>query len=361
MTAYKKIGKWTPELLPRENGEMVLMQTPRIVSASRSTDIPAFYTDWFFHRLDKGYCAWTNPFNGVKSYVSFKKTKFIVFWSKNPKPLLAYIDKLKEKGIECYIQYSLNDYEEEKLEVGVPQLESRIETFKALVKKLGRGHVIWRFDPLVLTDRIDVERLLAKIKNIGDQLKGYTEKLVFSFADIGVYNKVKKNLEDNNINYREWTTVEMECLAQRLVKMNKEQNWNYELATCAESIDLDGVAHNHCIDDKLIIRFAYQDRDLMDFLKVKFSPIPESDLFGNAIRLPADAIILPNGMYATHGNNKDKGQRKFCGCINAKDIGQYNTCVHGCEYCYANTSKVSAAANFKCHRENPWSETITGK
>ncbi len=98
-------------------GRYVMMQTPQIVSASRSTDIPAFYSDWFFDRLDYGYCAWTNPFNGVRSYVSFLNTRFIVFWSKNPKPLLSYLDKgLSEKKIGCYIQYTLNDYENDRLE-----------------------------------------------------------------------------------------------------------------------------------------------------------------------------------------------------------------------------------------------------
>ena len=99
MELIKKNGKWNPTLLPRENGEMVMMQTPQIVSASRSTDIPAFYSDWFFDRLDNGYCAWTNPFNGARSYVSFLNTRFIVFWSKNPKPLLSYLDRLEEKKI----------------------------------------------------------------------------------------------------------------------------------------------------------------------------------------------------------------------------------------------------------------------
>lgn len=357
----KKNGKWNPEFLPRENGELVMMQTPQIVSASRSTDIPAFYADWFFHRLEKGYCAWTNPFNGVKSYVSFKNTRFIVFWSKNPKPLLPYLEKLQKLGIGCYIQYSLNDYEEERLELGVPKLEDRISTFKALVDKLGLGYVIWRFDPLVLTEDISIDKLLAKIKNIGEQLKGYTQKLVFSFADIAIYNKVRKNLEDNHIRYKEWSKEDMAFFAEKLVKLNTEQGWNYELATCAEAIDLDGIEHNRCIDDKLIIQLAYQDNALMEFLKVKILPMPELDLFGNSVSLPADAILLPNKMYATHGNNKDKGQRKFCGCINAKDIGQYNTCIHGCEYCYANTSKQSAAENFKLHKASPWNETILGK
>ena len=99
-----------------DNGEVAKATFPIVVSASRSTDIPAFYADWFFHRLKKGYSAWTNPFNGVKSYVGYMDTKFIVFWSKNPRPLLKHLDVFKNRGIGCYIQYTLNDYEEEGLE-----------------------------------------------------------------------------------------------------------------------------------------------------------------------------------------------------------------------------------------------------
>ena len=338
------------------------MQVPILVSASRSTDIPAFYADWFFYRLDKaGYSAWTNPFNGVKSYVSYKDTRFIVFWSKNPKPLLRYLPILKQRGIGCYIQYSLNDYAEEGLEKNVPPLEQRIETFKQLTNDLGKGHVIWRFDPLVLTDNINIDKLLDKVENIGNQLLGYTEKLVFSFADILSYRKVQANLQKANINYIDWQEHQMREFASRLSALN--QKWGYELATCGEKIDLTefGVKKNHCVDDELIIKLAYDDKKLMDYLKVKFFQTPQPSLFGEIETLPDSAIILPNGMYALHGDNKDKGQRAFCGCIKSKDIGEYNTCVHGCEYCYANASKQAAAMNYKCHKENPWSETITGK
>ena len=109
-----------------ENGTIVDAQAPVIVSASRSTDIPAFYADWFLHRLKCGYSAWTNPFNGVRSFVSYANTRLIVFWSKNPKTLLkegGCLDYLADKGINCYIQYTLNDYDKEKLERGVPPLQ----------------------------------------------------------------------------------------------------------------------------------------------------------------------------------------------------------------------------------------------
>ena len=115
-----------------EDGGNAVASCPVIVSASRSTDIPAFYADWFFHRLQVGYSVWTNPFSKVRSYVSYKDTRFIIFWSKNPYPLLPYLDILRGKGIGRYIQYTLNDYELERLETGVPPLVERIDTFKKL-------------------------------------------------------------------------------------------------------------------------------------------------------------------------------------------------------------------------------------
>ena len=342
----RQMAQWQKTQIQRDNGEMVEAQAPVIISASRSTDIPAFYADWFFHRLKVGYSAWTNPFNGVKSFVSYENCRFIVFWSKNPKPLLEHLDELKERNIGCYIQYTLNDYEKEGLEKGVPPLEERIETFKRTVDKLGKGRVIWRFDPLIQTDQISLNDLLKKVEHIGDQLRGYTEKLVFSYADIALYKKVKANLEKSHVNYAEWTTAQMEEFAQRLSELN--QKWHYQLATCGEKIDIEkyGIQHNRCIDDDIMIRFAHHDKALMDFLGVE---ITEGDLFN-----PKPTIIK-------HRDNRDKGQREFCGCMVSKDIGEYNTCPHLCEYCYANASKEKAQENYNKHEMNPLGETIAGK
>lgn len=169
--------------------QQVQAKAPVIVSASRATDIPAFYAPWFFDRLQKGYVRWRNPFSGHDSYVSFANTRFIIFWSKNPAPLIPYLPILQNKEIGCYIQFTLNDYEAEGFEPGVPPLQQMIETFKRLVDMLGRGSVVWRFNPLLLTYSISIENLIEKITHIGDELKGYTEKLVFSFADIAGYKK----------------------------------------------------------------------------------------------------------------------------------------------------------------------------
>lgn len=298
-----------------ENGERVKALAPVIVSASRATDIPAFYSQQFFDSLDCGYTIWTNPYNGKPAYVSYANTRFIVFWSKNPAPLLYYLPKLKDRGIGFYIQFTLNDYIAEGLEPNVPDLAQRLDTFKQIVDTYGIGHVVWRFDPLILTDRIGIDELLSKIRNIGLQLKGYTEKLVFSFADIAGYRKVGANLAKAGINYYEWTEPRMLEFAQGLSVLN-DAELHLRLATCAEGIDLAsvGIEHNRCIDPDLIGRL-YAD-----------NPALQMYLFGV---------------------NKDKGQRKACGCILSKDIGTYNTCPYGCLYCYANNSPQSAIQNFK--------------
>lgn len=333
----------------RKNGEAVEAQCPVIVSASRATDIPAFYANWFLHRLKVGYSAWTNPFNGAKSYVAYDHTRMIVFWSKNPKPLLdveGCLDYLAERGINCYIQYTLNDYVAERLERGVPPVQERIDTFRRLVDKLGFGKVIWRFDPMMLTDTIGVEELLAKAERIGNQLKGYTEKMVFSYADIRIYRKVQSNLTKSDVHFREFEEEDMLAAARELSELNR--SWGYTLATCGEKVDLEpfGIVHNKCIDDDLMIKYFHDDQKLMDFLGVE---IVKGDLFN-----PTDTIIKKR-------NNKDKGQRAFCGCIISKDIGEYNTCPHLCEYCYANTSKEIAVRNWQQHKLDPLAETILGK
>lgn len=334
------------QFIQRENGELVPAQFPVIVSASRSTDIPGFYSDWFLHRLRVGYSAWKNPFNGVKSFVSYRDTRLIVFWSKNPDSLLkqgGLLDYLEEKGINTYIQYTLNDYVAEGLEKGVPSVERRIKTFKRLVDRLGVGKVIWRFDPLILTDSIFVDDLLRKAEAIGNELKGYTEKMVFSFADIAAYRKVRANLVNNKIRYREFGEADMLQFAAGIQQLN--QAWGYTLATCGEKIDIDdyGIAHNKCIDDDLMIKYFSDDARLMEFLGVE---ITGGDLFNS------EKTIIK------HRNNKDKGQRQFCGCIVSKDIGEYNTCAHLCEYCYANSSKEVALRHLREHSFNPFGETI---
>lgn len=295
------------------------MIKPVILSASRSTDIPAFYLDWFFNRLNQGWCSWINPFNKQKHEISFEDTKFIVFWSKNPLPLLYYLPQLENKGIGCYIQFTLNFYEGFNLE-SVPMVNTRIETFKRLVETLGPGSVIWRFDPLILTTSITQEILLERIRYVGENLKGYTEKLVFSFADISSYFRVKRNLDREGLKYIEWTPEMMLEMGEAI----KDLRLPVELATCGEKIEIPGIMHNKCIDPVLIKRLKPELSEYID---------------GGAGR-------------------KDKGQRLECGCMKSKDIGQYNTCLHLCKYCYANTDENTVKENWTKHTEDPFKDTI---
>jgi hypothetical protein len=206
--------------------------------------------------------------------------------------------------------------------------------------------VIWRFDPLLLTDTIDVKELLGRVKSIGDHLKDYTNKLVFSYADIKVYKKVANNLKKEQIPYREFSPGNMVEFAEGLQELNK--SWNFKLGTCAEQIPLEkyGVEHNKCIDDDLMIQLFSHDKKLMDFLGVEFV---QPDLFSSTKEITKKK------------NLKDKGQRELCGCMISKDIGQYNTCPHECVYCYANTSKELARKNYRNSKENPNADTILGE
>ena len=331
-----------------DTGEQIEAQAPVIISASRSTDIPAFYAKWFINRLKAGYCIWYNPFSQQPMYVAFKNTRAVVFWSKNPKPLIPYLHELNERSIHYYFQFTLNDYDNEKLEPNVPSVEKRIETFQELSEIIGKEKVIWRFDPLVITDKAGIDKLLEKIENIGNQLKGYTEKLVFSFADIGnIYKKVENNLRRLNINYQEFTQRTMIEFATKLHELNG--NWHFSLATCAEEIDLEqyGIEHNHCIDGELMKRIFSEDTDFVYYLSCG--------------RFPEKTSLFPVEMPGKQANLKDKGQRKICGCMISKDIGMYNTCPHFCVYCYANTSKEAVEKNRKFYTEDKESIIHTTK
>jgi DNA repair photolyase len=332
-------------------GELVEAQAPVIISASRSTDIPAFYAKWFINRLKAGYVLWTNPFNQQPMYISFKNCRVVVFWTKNPKPIIPYLCELDERNIHYYVQFTMNDYEHEGFEPNVPPLNERIETFKTLSEQIGKEKVIWRFDPLIITPTVTPHDLLKKIWDTGNQIRGLTDKLVFSFVDVKAYRKVQHNLVKETSLYlkekvedAELNSEQMTEIAEGLVKIRerwKSEGWNIALATCAEQIDLDkyGIEHNRCIDDELMRRIFSEDKDLMYYLSC--GKLPD-----NSTLFPDSSIIAPKQVKL-----KDKGQRKVCGCMISKDIGMYNTCPHHCVYCYANTSKQTTEKNVSLHND----------
>ena len=307
-------------------GPSAKITTPVVLSASRATDIPAFYADWFMNRLRAGFFRWANPFNAAQvQTISVAKTRAIVFWTKNPAGLWPHLDELDRRGLHHYFQFTLSDYAAEGLEPGLPPLAARIDSFRRLADRLGPDRVVWRLDPLLLTDRLDVRALLDRAARLLAQLAPHTRQLVFSFADVAAYPAVQRNLARAGVAAREFTRAEMAEFARGLAVLNRAHG--LALATCAEEIDLaaQGIAHNRCVDGELLARLWPDDAALLEFL-------------------------------GSRAARKDPGQRRACGCLASKDVGRYGTCPHGCAYCYANASRAAAERNFRAHRAD--GETI---
>ena len=161
-------------MITTDSGERVEAVAPVVISASRATDIPAFYAEWFFRRLERGYCVWVNPFSKRKVYVSFLRCKVIVFWTKNPAPIMPYLHILDRKRIHYYFQFTINDYEKEGLEPRVPSLGCRVDTARRLAAMIGAGRVVWRFDPMLLTPSLTPHYFLARVWRLGNMMMGCT-------------------------------------------------------------------------------------------------------------------------------------------------------------------------------------------
>ena len=308
---------------------------PIIVSASRATDIPAFYGEWFLRRLRAGSCVRVNRFNGQRQRISFEHTRVIVFWSKNPAPLIPRLREIDALGINYYFTLTLNDYEHEGFEPGVPPLAGRIETFRWLSELLGRERVVWRFDPIIVGRDRTPEVILDRLARIGEVVHRHTRKLVISFADIERYPAVCRRSRISGCgNLLEPGDEAIARIAAGIRELNRA--WGLEVATCAETVDLAGygIGRNRCVDDELMARAFPGDTALMDYLGRGVGS--GNRLFGDATGGVAHPL-------------KDKGQRAACGCIVSKDIGRYGTCPHGCVYCYANASHAAAVAAHARH------------
>lgn len=291
-------------------GATVSTVAPVIVSASRSTDIPALHAPWFFDRLEKGWLTWRNPFNGKDLHVSLINCRLVVFWSKNPAPLFPLLPKLEQRGISYYLLFTLNDYETEGLEPGVPPLEQRIATFIKFSEYIGKERVIWRYDPLILCNDLKAEDLLKRIHSIGAQIHNHTSKLIFSFLYPDKYQKVNRNLKNQGHTIYPWNLAQKLNFGKTLAELM--HSWNLQVATCAEDIDFSafGIEHGQCIDEQLILKEFSDNHPLCEHLRAQ-------------------------------AGRRDRGQRTQCRCFPSKDIGQYNTCSHLCTYCYANTSRLA--------------------
>lgn len=272
-----------------------------IISASRRTDIPAFYPEWFMNRIRAGYCTTVNPFNRRQvSYVSLNPddVEVMVFWTKNPRPLMRYLKELDDRGYKYYFHYTLTGYPP-AIEPNLPDLKKGIETFKKLADTIGPARVIWRYDPIIISNVTDNDYHKKHIDYISRELEGSTDRLVVSIVD--EYRRATVNfnrLENQSITVtRNTAEADVQDLIEFIV--NLARNRKMGVFSCAEILDLApfGLRPGKCIDDRYIKK-----------------------VFGVNV-----------------GGEKDKSQRRECGCVKSKDIGAYDTCFHGCLYCYAGT------------------------
>ena len=317
--------KWTQGIISTRAGERLAIE-PEIISASRATDIPAFHARWLLNRLSEGYCLWKNPFNPSQSqYVSFKKCRLIVFWSKNPEPLLPHLRRIEDMGLQFCFHFTINDYIAENLEPGLPPLARRIAAFRRLSERFGRERLIWRHDPIILGAGLDVAVILKRITRLAEQIAPFACRLVFSFVDF--YRKTERNLGRINPDFRAPTRDEAKKLAEGLAHPL------LPVYSCAENLVHPKIRPSSCIDPELVKKLCPDLAAVLPAAKTQ-----------KALQLP----LLPSA--------KDISREKLCGCIPAKDIGTYDSCSHGCVYCYACNSKNSVLA--KLRRMNVDSENL---
>lgn len=280
-----------------------------IISASRRTDIPNYYSEWFLNRLIEGYVCVRNPMNIHRiSKIPLSKDVLdgIVFWTKNPEPMLKHLDLFKD--YPYYFQFTVNAYGKD-LEPNVPnKSHSIIPTFCELSRKIGNDRVIWRYDPIIISQKYTIDYHIKYFNEIAERLTGYTKKCIISFVDL--YRNTKANM--SNINLADINNSDIFTLALHLNEI--AQKHNIVVETCAEKINLEqfGIKHGHCID-----------KDLLE-------------------KITGYHLIL----------SKDKNQREECGCFSSIDIGMYNSCQNGCKYCYANFSEKSVRNNVFLHDAN---------
>jgi hypothetical protein len=295
-----------------------------IISASRRTDIPSFYARWFINRIRAGYCAVPNPFNHKQvSYVSLKPqdVAVIVFWTRNPRPLMPYLDELDQMGFRYYFQFTILGYPR-PIETKTPPLSSAIDTFRRLAGRIGPQRVIWRYDPVLFSQQTGAPYHLETYRHIAAALQGHTHRSVVSIMDF--YRKSTRRLRqlaDQGVEIVPFdgsSGPRFEDPMRGLVSSAHENGM--EIVSCAEEIDLQayGIRPGKCIDD--------------DYIRQVF------------------------GIDVTH--DKDPCQRQACGCVSSQDIGMYDSCLFGCSYCYATASFERATVNHAQH--NPGSPSLLG-
>jgi hypothetical protein len=287
-----------------------------IISASRRTDIPAFYGPWFLRRLQEGYALVRNPVNSRLVYhvpISAGNTRCIVFWTKNPSALVERLGELDDFGIPFYFLFTLTGYGPE-LERNLPDKREILRSFRALAARLGPERVVWRYDPILFTPEYTPSSHLRLFAGLCRDLEGSTRRCILSF--LTMYNKCRRNLASFEL--IQVDAAEKTDLVRGLQELACARG--IELTGCAsEELAELGVPAGKCVDDLLISRIS-----------------------GRAFR-----------------GRKDRSQRASCRCVESVDIGAYDTCLHHCLYCYANSNYQAALQRRRLH--DPHSPLLCGR
>lgn len=284
-----------------------------IISASYKTDIPAFYGEWFIKRLRAGYCRMVNPYNKKSHRVSLSRDSVdgFVFWTKNLGPFLGYLDEVHLKGYPFMVQYTINGYPR-SLEFSVVDSKRSIEHMKQIAGIYGPKIGVWRYDTIVFSSLTPIDFHRKNFSNLAKKLKGATDEVVVSFAQI--YKKTKRNMNWASKKFGfDWEDPQAEVkynLAAELAQI--AESYGMQLTMCAQKEFLaPGVVEARCVDADRLAKIS-----------------------GHSIE------------------SKLQGNRPACGCFISKDIGEYDTCPHGCVYCYAVLNRNLAQSRFKMHDPN---------
>lgn len=285
----------------------------RIISVSRRTDIPAHYWSWFKNRVMEGHCVMVNPFNpSYRKRISLKPedVDVFVFWTRNPRRLMKDTEFFRhlKNNYHFYFLFTLNGYPK-ILEPKLPPVENSIGAFRELSLELKPGSVVWRYDPIIISDETGFNYHKKRFSYIAGLLSGYTGRVIVSIFD--PYRKADARLKSAGINYRTIEDLQDDPEFADLMNYMKEtaDSYGMNITSCCEDLAEFGIKPGKCIDDGLM-----------------------NDLFGLGIK-----------------GRKDRSQRKNCRCIESTDIGAYNTCIYGCIYCYAVRDFKKVLERFNSH------------
>ncbi len=279
---------------------------PQVISASRRTDIPGFYSEWLVNRLKAGFVYVQQPYNGKMTRVSLnpEDVSLLFFWSKNYAPLLHRLETIERTTKNLFFHFTITANRE--LEFHAPDFRDAIRDYIHIARRYSPDHIIWRYDPVCITDKLSYEAHEERFVRCAELLKGHASRCIISFAQ-----PYKRALQ----NFRKHTDHRMTEPAP-----GQQQQYSRRLAARAAEF---GITLYACCNDHL----------LSDCIQ-KASCI-DGKYLSTLFHAPIDS--------------RPAATRKECGCTKSADIGAYDTCAHGCVYCYANADKDKACSNQQKH------------